>query len=126
MFFQSHKTLSYRKHIKPGPALLKGIMTYVTRFPRPIIRYDQHFHTFSATVWLVMFGTLILLGFIFQSIYKFYEAYLPGEIDLRGQLNSKMDFIILTLSTLTEPDPLPWFPKYSAGKRVLYSYCIDL
>ena len=118
MFFQSYLGLSYRRYIKPGPALLKGIMTYVTRFPVPILRYDQQFQCFSITVWLTMFGTLFFLGFTFQSIYKFYEAYFPSEIALRGPLRSKADFLILTLSTLTEPDPLPWFPKYSAGKKL--------
>ena len=31
----------------------------------------------------------------------------------------KLDFIIMTFCGITEPDPIPWFPKWSTGKILI-------
>ena len=58
--------------------------------------------------------SLTCLGAAFALIYYVYMRHIP-EADLARRCVHKMDFIIFTFARLTEPEPLPWFPKISAG-----------
>ena len=58
---------------------------------------------------------MAVLALNFKLIHWFYSTKFDPAHGLAGPVTHKFDFIILTLATLTEPDPLPWFPKASAG-----------
>ena len=58
---------------------------------------------------------MAVLAVLFKSIHWFYATQFDPVHGLAGPVTHRFDFIILTLATLTEPDPLPWFPKASAG-----------
>ena len=58
---------------------------------------------------------MAVLAVFFKLIHWFYATQFDPVHGLAGPVTHRFDFIILTLATLTEPDPLPWFPKASAG-----------
>lgn len=89
---------------------------YITRQPAEMLSYDQHFKTFSNNVWFALIATLALLSFIFRVMHWIYDHQISPQYSLAGSVTHPLDFVILTLSSLTEPDPLPWFPRASAGE----------
>ena len=58
---------------------------------------------------------MAVLAVFFKFIHWFYTTQFDPSLGLAGPVVHRFDFVILTLATLTEPDPLPWFPKASAG-----------
>ena len=61
------------------------------------------------------------LALLFKFIHWFYTTQFDPALGLAGPVVHRFDFVILTLATLTEPDPLPWFPRASAGIMLLNS-----
>ena len=57
----------------------------------------------------------MIIALMFKSIHYLYQTKIGIGHNLAGPVTHPLDFIIMTLSTLTEPDPLPWFPKESTG-----------
>ncbi len=91
---------------------------FVTRQPTIIPRFDQHIMVFSQWIWLSVFGVLLIMGFAFKMTHYLYQTKIGIGHNLAGKVTHPLDFLIMTFSTLTEPDPLPWFPKPSAGKSL--------
>ncbi|MEM7564534.1 MAG: hypothetical protein AAF353_16015, partial [Pseudomonadota bacterium] len=61
-------------------------------------------------------ATLSALSFLFYATYKAYST-LGTKHELLGKVPSELDFIILTFTSFFEPDPLPWFPRWSTGMK---------
>ncbi|TRY68266.1 hypothetical protein TCAL_16494 [Tigriopus californicus] len=51
--------------------------------------------------------------------YTNATGYLGEEPELYRNPNSGIDFVLMTFTTFVEPDPLPWFPKWSTGRLVV-------
>ena len=95
----------------------------VTRQLDIVPSYDQHLQTFSWIVWVTIVLTLIIMSLTFKFLHFVYLNKLDERHNLAGPVVHRLDFVIVTFSSLTEPDPIPWFPKMSAGLDiVLYSY----
>ena len=62
-----------------------------------------------------MIVSMALMAVAFLVIYHTYMRLIPERADETRSGVPITDFFLLTFSSLTEPDPLPWFPKYSAG-----------
>lgn len=96
-----------------------GKMTYnfITRQPQQVYKFDQILKSFDLDVWIAVILSLVTLSIIFKIIHAVYS-----NLNLKNKLVKKVDrqsdFLILTLSSLTEPDGLPWFPKHSGGKEI--------
>lgn len=99
-----------------------GLLQFVTRKPVPIISYDQYISGFSVSVWMAILSSLLLFAICFKLFYNAYITHFPPGFC--GSLTNPFDFIILTLAGITEPDPLPWFPKWSAAKCLVLFWSI--
>ena len=88
----------------------------LARHPVSIPTYLQSTTVFQPQVWAMVGGTLLALSacfHLFHSLYTTEEAFVAQE--MAGKATNKFDFLLLTFCSLTEGDPLPWFPKWSAG-----------
>ena len=84
-----------------------------SRVPGNIPPYLNMTKAFSGTVWLSILTTMLALSVVFTITYHVYVKHIPH---LAGTLTSPFDFVLLTFSSIIEPDPLPWFRGYSSGK----------
>lgn len=88
---------------------------FFSREQQPIVRYDQQFRVFNNVIWLIVFFTFIIMAMVLKVVHYLYQVKIGLGHGLAGRVTHPLDFLILTLSSLTEPDPLPWFPKFSTG-----------
>lgn len=84
---------------------------YAYRKPIAVIRYDQILLTFSTVTWSLIGFSLLFMSIMFKFFHYVYHQQL-------GFVNpaANIDFLILTISSLTEPDPLPWFSRSTKTK----------
>lgn len=113
----------WRIHFELCRYFLTTGMRYVARYPSPVYYFNQYLKAFSMHVWFAVFGTLLSFAFTFKLIFHFYSKKF-NEADLIGHVtHDPVDFGLLTFAGLTEPEALPWFPKWSAGcSIIIYSY----
>ena len=100
---------------------------FVTREPNSIKSLYQHFNVFQLPVWIAIICTLASLAVSFKFIHFIYLNKINPA--LAGSVTHPMDFIILSTASITEPDPLPWFPKFSAGKLLVLVwdiFCLNI
>ena len=90
---------------------------FVSQSPKPIETFDQIIHTFQWPVWLALLCSLTLMILIFKLIHTVYSMKALKKYNLAGKPTHDLDFILLTFASITEPDPIPWFPRPSAGIR---------
>lgn len=84
----------------------------------PVKSYNNILLPFSFELWLVIIATAVVFSMIFYIIHLIYETNFSTEMLHRAE-GSKINFLLFTMSKLTEPDPLPWFTrKWSTGKIV--------
>ena len=75
----------------------------------------SNFQVFTPSVWAIILLTLAIIAILFSVVHSIYKSrYFPTK--MVQEANSNFDFYLLTFSSLLEPDPLPWFPKMSAGE----------
>ena len=71
---------------------------------------------------LVRYGILATMGTfgtLFFLMHWIYRTKFDPSLGLAGPVVHRLDFVLLTVATLTEPDALPWFPRQarpSAGE----------
>ena len=90
---------------------------WVVRKPVPLFSPSQLINIFSTTVWIWTILTLLVFSLAFGLTYKIYRLRPYCEFSLLGPLNSNADFLLLPIAAIIETDPLPWFPRHSAGKN---------
>ncbi len=90
----------------------------LSRSPLIIQKYDQHFKTFTPSVWIATLVTLILMSLMLGLTHYVYCSQIDPKWGLAGHVTHKLDFLILSVSSITEPDSLPWFPKASSGLNI--------
>lgn len=75
---------------------------------------------FTPSVWGLLGGTLLSLSFLFFFFHSLYTRVRALEEQKKAlEVTSKLDFLIFPFVKMTEPDPLPWFSRASAGKLKL-------
>lgn len=95
-------------------------MTYnmITTQPQKIQTYDQILKTFELSIWIVFIVTVVCASLFFKLIHSIYKCQPFAKYALVKQESYQLDFFILTLCTLTEPDSIPFFKKKPiAGKQ---------
>ena len=71
---------------------------------------------FSSDVWLAILASLSCMASTFALLHFVYSrSTVFKELQLAGPISGWIDFPLLTFCSLTEPDPIPFFPKFSAG-----------
>lgn len=83
---------------------------------------------FSPLTWLLFVLFLLIFAVSFLVIHYVYLYAIPREYQLTTEKAAWFDFFILTMTKFPEPDPLPWFKKWSTGSAtmlrsaILYSF----
>ena len=88
---------------------------FISQSPKPIETFDQMVYTFKQNVWLALFLSFTAMMLVFKLIHYVYSTKALEKYNLAGKVTHHLDFILLTFASITEPDPIPWFPKPSAG-----------
>ena len=90
-------------------------IVFISREPDKIERNDYILNTFDLTTWILILVLILIMSLAFKTIHMVYQS-IPGQ-KLAGPLTHQADYILLVVGTLTEPDSIPWFPRFSAGKN---------
>ena len=67
------------------------------------------------SVWLCLVFMFLSAALVFKLIHSVYSLKPLERHCLAGKVVHEVDFLILTLASVTEPDPIPWFPRPSSG-----------
>ncbi len=70
--------------------------------------------------WCLILCTLLALACTFALFHYVYRNHLLDHIPT-PPYRSRLDFLILTIGGLTEPEPLPWFKIMSGGTFIASS-----
>ena len=96
-----------------------SVLAFVSRAPVPIQDLGNISKPFDFIVWIFLISTIFIIALLLWTINQIYNKYFPNE-NLTKYEESKVNFFLYTFAKITEPDPLPWFPKRSAGKIIVY------
>ncbi len=99
-------------------------LQYLTRTPRPLRTFNEIFKPFPINVWLSFGFTLLSLGFLMYLAHKMYHLNALINFKLCRRERSLLNFLIFPFAKITEPEPLPWFNKLSAGKLLVILWTI--
>ncbi len=74
---------------------------------------------FTMTVWVLSILSIFCLATLLYASYKLYNTKDLIPYALIKKISSEFDLFLYPFVKLTEPDPIPWFKKWSTGKFVL-------
>ncbi len=98
------------------PSHLQYRSIFASRVAHPVKSYGNIALPFSLEIWLLIAATGAIFSFLFFALHTIYKSALT-EQGLHRDEESKINFLLYTISKVTEPDPLPWFTeKWSTGK----------
>ncbi len=98
---------------------------FITRSPKKRSRLNSNWTPFQWPVWLTLFISLMSMAMMFKISHTLYTSKSILRFNLVRKANvSNVDFALLTLCSLTEPNPLPWFAKLTAGGKLVQ--CLKL
>ena len=81
---------------------------------------DNLIQPFPFIVWMLVLSSLLAFIALFVLIHTVYSN-VPNTEGLMLKSTTKIDVIIKTIGTLTEPDKFPYFPKLSTGfMKIIY------
>jgi hypothetical protein len=85
---------------------------------RAIISYNNISRPFESFVWLCLILFLLLFSLLFWMVAFVYSEWMPNlaKFNLKGS-SSRANFLLFTFTKIAEPEPLPWFKEWSAGKK---------
>ncbi len=90
---------------------------YITRKPQPLKSLFNIVRPFSGKVWACLFVSLAALASTLLIFNKIYHTVVPfNKMGLTEMEESKYLFYLYVFTRIVEPDLLPWFNKWSAGK----------
>ena len=102
--------------------------TLTSRQPIQLPYYGNLIRPLPSPVWTAIFTLVLVMTVVFIGIQRTYQ-YIDGEFItetedyLTMEVPSLLDFLIKTFSTVTEPELIPWFPRWSTG-MIVFS-CLD-
>ncbi len=97
-------------------------MTFASRIAQLVESHENILLPFSKEFWLAIFVTQIVFSMSFYVTHSMYETsrYFRRKRFHREE-KFKINFLLYTMSKVTEPDPLPWFTqKWSTGKLLAF------
>ncbi len=98
---------------------------YITRKPQPLKPFSNILRPFSRVVWEFILIALTLLATTLLVLNKAYTFLTPlKEEGLAKAEESSYLFYLYVFTKMSEPDPLPWFYKWSAGRFLILIYCV--
>ena len=98
-----------------------------SRHPVKLSSSQNILRLFQREVWLAILVSLLILSLAFLIIFKFYKKFLPNEDLCINNEKDDFEFFLLTFSSITEPDALPFFTsKSNAGKILLGSWVLAI
>ncbi len=94
-------------------------LAFASRTARPLDRYDNILLPFSKPAWVAIAIIVLIFAISFSITHYAYQTTILESFGFHKIERSKINFLLFTVSKLTEPDPLPWFTnKWSAGKSL--------
>ena len=100
-----------------GPAILPFEFGITVRRPRPLDPIYNIVAVLDYFSWLLIVLSLTVFSWAFVFAYLVYWHNMPHN--LRRSKVDYADFFIKTFSAFTEPDPINWFEKQTAGNMRL-------
>ncbi len=88
----------------------------ITRQPEPLPPYTNVLRPFTPRIWLILLATLEIICLLFAVVNSIYDKPYFQDAKLARYEPSTYLFFLYPMFKITEPDPLPWFKKWSAGK----------
>ncbi len=101
-----------------------NMLSYIFRAPRKVVSYGNVARPFSVLVWLIIFFTVFVLATLQFASYKVYTSKGIIEYDIMKKVSSQVDLFLYPFVKITEPDPMPWFIKWSTGKFVVFLWTL--
>lgn len=96
-----------------------SIDTLASRIPILLPSFGNLIRPLPNLVWMAILALILVMSLLFMTINKTYllidNQINRGEEDRLTLKVGLADFFIRTFSTITEPEVIPWFPKWSAG-----------
>ena len=90
-------------------------MHWLSRRPKQTPARYNLIKVFSLNVWLAVIISLASIAMAFAWLHYIYRLKTFEGLGFAGPVNGWIDFPLLTFCSLTEPDPIKFFPKFSAG-----------
>ncbi len=88
----------------------------ITRKSKPLPPFINVLRPFSPRIWLIILATLQIISLLLAVINKIYMKPCFQEAELSRYEPSAYLFFLYPMFKIAEPEPLPWFKKWSAGK----------
>lgn len=96
-----------------------GKLVYITRYPLLVTSYNNLTKPFSAATWALSLTTIFILSILLFVTHKVYSTFLKTFALAKEEINPS-NFFLFPFTKITEPEPLPWFEKWSTGKFVVF------
>ncbi len=97
---------------------------FFTRTPRKVTAYGNITRPFTPVIWAFTTVTLFAIASLMLLVYKIYTSRTMIQYKLTMIESSKFNFYLYSFAKFTEPDPLPWFDKWSTGKLVVFLWSL--
>ena len=104
--------------------IFNSIDVLASRIPIRLIGYGNALRPFPPDIWMAFIISCVIYTIAFVVIYKVYS-----NLDRNGDHQPKLTvgnqsattIVIKTVCSVTEPDPILWFPTWSTGKKTRIS-----
>ena len=96
-----------------SPYILASEMPIVLRQPQRVTRAFESFGVLNSITWLFILASVVVLSLALAVIHAVYRRHLVFLLTRKDIPQS--DFLIRTVSMISEPDQMPWFKRRSAG-----------
>ncbi len=101
-----------------------GNLVYLSRELQPVVSYGHITKPFPSAVWLALVITIFVLATMQFVSYRVYQMPKIVSHSLAKSEEFPLNFFLYSYVKLTEPDPLPWFKKWSTGKFLTFLWTI--
>ena len=91
---------------------------FFARARQPIMNYANIVRPFPPMIWGIVGITFLPMASVLVIFYHVYSKHLQSSVTLSPCI-SYFDMYLRIFSTLTEPDPIPWFKGWSAGTHII-------
>ncbi len=113
-----------QRYFDLSPPLAWSEVIFLSRAPLPVTSLGNITDPFTVTVWLVVIITLFSLSLYLLLAHQVYVSENLRHENLAVQEEAKGNFFIFTFCKISEPEPLPWFRKWSAGKMAVLIWMV--
>ncbi len=98
---------------------------YITRAPAPVDYNPRNLvRSFSAQVWLAIASCLCLISIMMFLANLTYDSPSLRPWKIAKTEESPFNFVLYPFAKMTEPDPLPWFHKWSTGRLLVFLWSL--